>query len=236
MMKNNVILQIDGLTQVFKNGKKQKEVLKNISFELEKGEILCIIGESGCGKSTLLRIIAGFLTPTSGQIVVNGEKLKKPTRNVMYLQQDYNQLFPWLDVVGNIKFTLSMMGYKGKELENKINEYIHLVELDDCKDMYPYQLSGGQKQRVAFARVLSLNPDLILMDEPFAALDYNTKASLQKSTKEIIKKMKNTVLFVTHHINEALFLADKMLVLGKNKYVFIDNPKDYTKDQLLELY
>ena len=106
MMKNNVILQIDNLTQVFKNGKKQKEVLKDISFVLEKGEILCIIGESGCGKSTLLRIIAGFLNPTSGQIIVNGEKLKKPTRNVMYLQQDYNQLFPWLDVSGNIKFTL----------------------------------------------------------------------------------------------------------------------------------
>lgn len=236
MKKNDIILQVENINQTFKNGKEEKEVLKDVSFTLKKGEILCIIGESGCGKSTLLRIIAGFLPSTSGLVVVNGAVLIKPTKNVMYLQQDYNQLFPWLNVEKNIQFALNTMHLNKIEKKNKVEEYLKLVELEDCKNMFPYQLSGGQKQRVAFARVLALNPDLILMDEPFAALDYNTKQSLQESTKKIIKEMENTVLFVTHHINEALYMADKMLILGKKKYIFIDNPNEYSKEQLLKLY
>lgn len=236
MKKNNIILQVENINQTFTNGKENKQVLKDVSFSIEKGEILCIIGESGCGKSTLLRIIAGFLPATSGKVIVNGHLASKPTKSVMYLQQDYNQLFTWLNVEKNIQFALSILHLSKSEVKKKTEEYLKLVELEDCRDMYPYQLSGGQKQRVAFARALALNPDLILMDEPFAALDYNTKQLLQVSTKKIIKEMGNTVLFVTHHIHEALYMADKMLILGKQRYILIDNPSEYSKEQLLKLY
>ena len=236
MKKNNIILQVENINQTFTNGKENKQVLKDVSFSIEKGEILCIIGESGCGKSTLLRIIAGFLPATSGKVIVNGHLASKPTKSVMYLQQDYNQLFPWLNVEKNIQFALSILHLSKSEVKKKTEEYLKVVELEDCRDMYPYQLSGGQKQRVAFARALALNPDLILMDEPFAALDYNTKQLLQVSTKKIIKEMGNTVLFVTHHIHEALYMADKMLILGKQRYILIDNPSEYSKEQLLKLY
>ena len=148
----------------------------------------------------------------------------------------HNQLFPWLNVEKNIQFALSILHLSKSEIKKKTEEYLKLVELEDCRDMYPYQLSGGQKQRVAFARALALNPDLILMDEPFAALDYNTKQLLQVSTKKIIKEMGNTVLFVTHHIHEALYMADKMLILGKQRYILVDNPSEYSKEQLLKLY
>ncbi len=233
-MKKNNILQIEKLTHTFANKNDNVKVLENISFELEKGTVLSIIGKSGCGKSTLLRIIAGFLVPTSGRIIINEQEHKKPTKNVLYLQQDYNQLLPWLTVKDNITFPLKHSNLKNVDLDKKAEEMLDLVELTNQKDMYPYQLSGGQKQRVALARVIALNPDLILMDEPFAALDIATREALQKSTREIISKKKNTVLFVTHNINEALYMGDKMLVLSKGAYYIIDNPKVNTTKAILK--
>ena len=151
------------------------------------------------------------------------------------MQQDYNQLLPWLTAIKNVEMPVRSFLGNNKEIRKKAEELIQLVDLQEHSNKYPCKLSGGQKQRVALARALILNPDLILMDEPFAALDITTREALQKSTKEVITKMQNTVLFVTHNINESLYMADKMLVLGKEGNYFIDNPKSTSKEELKKL-
>lgn len=241
-MNENSVLKVENLTHSYKEEKKAKLVIKNLSFEMEKGEIISVIGKSGCGKSTMLKIIAGFLKPDSGKIIINGEEHKKPTRNVMYLQQNYEQLFAWRNVLKNISFSIEQLKLKlsKEEIKKRAEYYAKLVELDDYIDEYPNTLSGGQKQRVAFARALAVEPDLILMDEPFAALDASTRDKLQESTKRIIKEKGQTVLFVSHNIKEAQFMGDRMLVFGKDekgniKYYFIDEPQKYDKEDIKKL-
>ncbi len=239
-MKENSVLRVENLTHSYKEGKKEKLVIENLSFEMEKGEIISVIGKSGCGKSTMLKIIAGFLTPTSGRIIVNGEEHKKPTKNVMYLQQNYEQLFAWRNVLKNIAFSIEQLKLSKEETKKRAEYYAKLVELEDYMDAFPNTLSGGQKQRVAFARALAVEPDLILMDEPFAALDASTRDNLQESTKRIIKEKKQTVLFVSHNIKEAQYMGDRMLIFGKDekggfKYYFIDKPQEYDKDKIKDL-
>ena len=239
-MKKNNVLEVINLTHSYKEKRKEKLVFKDLSFSVGKGEILSIIGKSGCGKSTMLKIIAGFLTPTSGKIIVNGEEHKKPTKNVMYLQQNYEQLFAWKNVLKNIAYSIEQLDLDEEEIKKRANYYTELVELNEYKEVFPNTLSGGQKQRVAFARALAIEPDLILMDEPFAALDASTRDKLQESTKRIIKEKQQTVLFVSHNIKEAQFMGDRILVFRKNeegdfKYYFIENPQDKDKDEIKNL-
>ena len=239
-MSENSVLKVENLTHSYKDKKNKKIVIKDLSFEVDRGEILSIIGKSGCGKSTMLKIVAGFLSPDSGKIIVNGKEHKKPTRNVMYLQQNYEQLFAWRNVVKNISYSIEQLKLGKEETRKRAEYYTHLVELDEYKEAYPNTLSGGQKQRVAFARALAVEPDLILMDEPFAALDASTRDKLQESTKRIIKEKGQTVLFVSHNIKEAQYIGDRMLVFGRDKdgnikYYFIENPQEQDKEEIKKL-
>ncbi len=206
-------LQAVDLNCVFKTGGADVKVLHDLTFEVKEGELVCLLGPSGCGKSTLLKIIAGFLAPSSGRVLVQGRAVVKPgaDRGVVF-QED--ALFPWLTAAENIAFGLKGR-LPGKALAAEVTRYLELVGLSPFRDYLPRQLSGGMKQRVAMARVLILKPQLLLMDEPFGALDAQTREEMQTLLLSLWAELGHTILFVTHDINEAVFLADRVLVMEK---------------------
>ena len=206
-------LIIDHLSKQFvKNGKETVDSLLNINVEIRDGEFICILGPSGCGKTTLLRIIAGLESPTSGQVLIDGAVIDRPNPKLGMIFQDYS-LYPWRTVNENIAFGLELRGV-GKVERDKIGEeYLELAGLSGFGNSYPYELSGGMRQRVAVVRALAVNPVVLLMDEPFGALDAQTRNRLQHDLLEIWEKTKKTILFVTHSVDEAVFLADRIVVL-----------------------
>ena len=203
----------------FKNIRKiygRKEVLSDVSISIREGELLSLLGPSGCGKTTLLRILAGFVTPTRGEVRVGG-KLLNPIppnkRNVGMVFQHYC-LFPHMTVYDNVTFGLKMRGLDRKTMESRAMEYLDLVHLADQRDRYPGQLSGGMKQRVALARVLAFQPSVLLLDEPFAALDRNLKDEMQFEVRKLQQLLKITTLFVTHDQKEAMTISDRIAVMN----------------------
>ncbi|HOQ19967.1 MAG TPA: ABC transporter ATP-binding protein [Methanothermobacter sp.] len=202
-------LKIEGLSKKFKD----RPILEDINLQVEDGEFLCIVGPSGCGKTTLLRIIAGLEEPTTGRVFADGKPVKGPGADRGFVFQQYT-LFPWRTVLENVTFGLELKGLKEDEREKIAMEYLKLVGLEDFKDAYPYELSGGMKQRVAIVRALANNPKFLLMDEPFAALDIQTRNLLQKELLYIWEKTNETIIFVTHNVDEAVFLADRIVVLS----------------------
>lgn len=189
-----------------------RKVLHKVSFTVQPNEFICILGHSGCGKSTLLNLIAGFLQPDSGSITVNGEKIKGPSKTRSVVFQEH-ALFPWYNLVDNVAFGPSVQG-KGKEAAKEIAmKYLRLVGLQEYANSMPDQLSGGMKQRVGIARALAGDPDILLMDEPFGALDVLTREMMQKELLRIWLELKPSVLFITHSISEAVYLADRILVM-----------------------
>ena len=206
-------LIIDHLSKQFvKNGKETVDSLLNINVEIRDGEFICILGPSGCGKTTLLRIIAGLESPTSGQVLIDGTVIDRPNPKLGMIFQDYS-LYPWRTVNENIAFGLELRGM-GKIERDKIGaEYLELAGLSGFGNSYPYELSGGMRQRVAVVRALAVDPVVLLMDEPFGALDAQTRNRLQHDLLEIWDKTKKTILFVTHSVDEAVFLADRIVVL-----------------------
>jgi len=178
--------------------------LEKIDMEIEKGEFVCLLGPSGCGKSTLLNLIAGFDVPTSGVIKINGEIVTKPSKNRIMIFQNYG-LLPWRTVLKNVELGLEGEKLTKKERRFIAEEYIELVGLSAYKNHYPVQLSGGMQQRVALARALAVDPEILLMDEPFGALDAMTRMTMQDEIERIWKEKKKTILFVTHDIEEAFF-------------------------------
>ncbi|WP_346864858.1 ABC transporter ATP-binding protein [Methanocalculus sp. MSAO_Arc2] len=187
--------------------------LEDISIEIERGEFLCILGPSGCGKTTLLRLVAGLDRPTSGEIIVEGKSVTGPDPRLAMIFQEYS-LYPWRTVRGNIAFGLQMRGMSREERDERVNHFIQLVGLEGFGDSYPYELSGGMRQRVAVARALATDPAVLLMDEPFGALDAQTRNRMQKELLLIWEKTKKTVIFVTHSVDEAVYIADRILVLS----------------------
>jgi len=185
--------------------------LAGINLNIMKGEFLAIVGPSGCGKSTFLEIVAGLIKPTSGSIYIDGVPITGPDHNRGIVFQGY-ALFPWRTVMGNVAYGLEEKGVS--DIEKNCREYISLVGLSGFEDHYPHELSGGMKQRVAIARALAYDPDILLMDEPFAALDAQTREVLQGELLRIWNETKKTVLFVTHNIEEAVFLADRIAVMS----------------------
>lgn len=187
--------------------------LENISFTIEEGEFVCILGPSGCGKSTLLNLIAGFMPPDRGRIEFAGNKVTAPgpERGVVFQEAT---LFPWLNIRRNIELGLKASGIEKNRQQQLIDESLSLVDLQCSPQIYPHQLSGGMKQRAALARVLSLQPQLLLMDEPFSALDAETRERLQDQLLNICSQKRQTVLFVTHSVEEAAYLADRVLIMG----------------------
>lgn len=209
------ILKIDNVNLSYKNGEKEKEVLKDISFDIKNGEIISIIGPSGCGKSTLLGAIGGINNSYEGSIIFNGQKIKGPSSNIGYIFQEA-ALFDWLTVEENIGYGLRLKKISKDEIKKLTSEYIKEIDLEGYEDYYPNKLSGGMKQRVSLARSLIMNPELLLMDEPFSALDYQTRIEMQGLTMRLWENYKPSIVFVTHDIEEAILLSDKVMVMSKN--------------------
>jgi NitT/TauT family transport system ATP-binding protein len=206
-------LEIHNLNQSFsRDDGSRLEVLKNISFEVKDKEFVCILGSSGCGKTTLLRMIAGLDTAESGSVLLDGEEIRGTSPKVGMVFQEYS-LFPWRTVIDNIAFGLEMQGMVKDERYRIAERYLNLVSLAQFRDSFPSELSGGMRQRVAVARALALDPVLLLMDEPFGALDAQTRNMLQQELLEIWEKTKKTVIFITHSVDEAVFLSDRIIVL-----------------------
>jgi len=206
-------IEIDSVSKVYNQSKgKNIKVLDDINFNVNQGEFICLLGPSGCGKTTLLNIIAGFEKPTTGQIKIDGKEVKGPSIKYITIFQNYG-LLPWRTVQGNVELGLESLGYDKKTIKIKSQEYIQLVGLGDFCKYHPYQLSGGMQQRVAIARALAVDPDIIFMDEPFGALDAMTRIKMQNDISSIWKEKKKTILFVTHDIDEAVFLADRIVIM-----------------------
>jgi NitT/TauT family transport system ATP-binding protein len=186
------------------------EVLHDVSLTVEEGEFVCLLGPSGCGKSTIVHLIAGLERPDTGTILVGGRAVEGPHPSRTVIFQDA-ALFPWLTVLGNVEFGLRMAGVEPRRRRDRALEYLRLVHLSKFVHAYPHQLSGGMKQRVAIARALALQPDILLMDEPFASLDAQTRAVLQNELLEIWELARPTIFFVTHNVREATGLADRVL-------------------------
>ncbi|UWG98723.1 ABC transporter ATP-binding protein [Dehalobacter sp. DCM] len=213
-MKNEIAFVMNKVNKNFSSGKQLLKVLEDVSLEIEEGELVALLGPSGCGKSTLINLAACFEKPDDGQVLFMGRPITMPSpqRGVVFQSA---QLFPWLTVKQNISYGLTLQKQKKEIIEDKCSKYIQLVKLEGFEYYYPPQLSGGMQQRVALARVLIMEPRMLLMDEPFAALDAQTRLAMQQLLLSIAREIEPTVLFVTHDVEEALFLADKVLVMSR---------------------
>ncbi|MFO7767238.1 MAG: ABC transporter ATP-binding protein [Pelovirga sp.] len=211
-----VILEVNRLTKGYISADSEQTIaLKDLTFNIRQKEMVCLLGRSGCGKTTLLKLLAGFLKPSAGDILLNGEPLSHPgPACCMVFQED--ALFPWLTVKENIAFGLINNPMSRQQKQQKVDQFIELVGLSGFGSYLPREISGGMKQRVALARVLILQPRILLMDEPFAALDAQTREQMQKLLQELRRQFAPTILFVTHDVNEALLLGDRVLLFDKN--------------------
>ncbi|QMV75597.1 ABC transporter ATP-binding protein [Comamonas piscis] len=203
------MISIEGIAKHYGDFK----ALERVDLEIEKGEFVVLLGASGCGKSTLLNLVTGFDKPTAGRIVVNGREVNKVDPHCGMVFQQY-ALFPWLTVIDNVAFGLKMKGIAKAERLEVARRFIEMVGLRGFEDKYPNALSGGMRQRVSIARVLANDPDVILLDEPFAALDAMTRQVLQDELLQIYEKSKKTIIFITHSIDEALLLSTRMLIMS----------------------
>ncbi|HUB80942.1 MAG TPA: ABC transporter ATP-binding protein [Bryobacteraceae bacterium] len=218
---------------------KTTPVLKDVNLDVAKGEFLCIVGPSGCGKSTLLSAAGGFLSPTGGEIRIDGEAVRGPDPRRIFVFQERG-VFPWLTVEGNIEFGLFKLSRA--ERARRVAHYVKMVGLGGFEKAYPAELSGGMKQRLEVARALAVNPDMLLLDEPFGALDSITRLIMRGELLRIWREERNTVIFVTHDIDEAVQLADRVAVMSGRpanvqKIVDIDipHPRDISSPRYLEL-
>jgi NitT/TauT family transport system ATP-binding protein len=207
------LLTVRGVTKRFSVGDDEVEALAPVDIAIPRGEFVCMIGASGCGKSTLLRIIAGFEEPTTGSVAIDGRPVTGPGSDRGMVFQDY-ALFPWMTVRQNISFGPRQRHLAREEIAKTTDEFVRMVGLERFADRYPNQLSGGMKQRVAIARVLANNANILLMDEPFGALDALTREQLQNELLQIWKRTGVTTIFVTHSVEEAVLLADRVLVMS----------------------
>jgi NitT/TauT family transport system ATP-binding protein len=206
-------LKLRDISKTFTSEKGEKiEALSSISLDIENQEFVCLLGPSGCGKTTLLRIIAGLDHASAGTVELGGTVIDQPNPQLAMIFQEYS-LYPWRTVVANIGFGLEIRKIPAEERHSIVKKYVEIVGLEGFENSYPYELSGGMRQRVAVARALAVDPSILLMDEPFGALDAQTRNLLQHELLEIWEKTKKTILFVTHSVDEAVFMADRIVVL-----------------------
>lgn len=235
-------IELSGVFRSYANSRGSfTPALQNIDLEIEQGEFVCIVGPSGCGKSTLLTLIAGLDRPTTGQIMVDGVPVKGPGTDRILLFQELG-LFPWLNVRQNVEFGLKMAGISKEERKERARIFLRMVHLSHFEDHYIHQLSGGMKQRVALARSLALRPKILLMDEPFAALDAQTRDMLHDELERIWKETAPTIVFVTHNVREAVRLGDRVLLMsfrpGRIKAQFevaLDRPRHVEDSDVAQL-
>ena len=215
--------------------------LQDVSFGVEAAEFLCVVGQSGCGKTTMLNIVAGFLKPTEGEILISGKTVtgKGLDRGIVF--QDFAQLFPWRTAQRNIEFGLEMKGIAKEERAEIALRFLRLVNLEKFARSYPHELSGGMQQRVAIARALAYNPAVLLMDEPFAALDALTREEMQRFLVDVWRETKKTVVYVTHNVAEAVYLADRVIVFSPHPgtmkaqvKITLPRPRDTLSVEFLE--
>lgn len=235
-MENAPVISVKNVNMTYP-GKGAAEALKNFSLDIYKGDFVCVLGPSGCGKSTLLSIIAGLVRPTSGTVEADGKKVTgvDANRAVMFQQ---STLYPWLNVEKNVAFGPEMRGVGKKETKELVSKYLSLVGLSEFASRQPYELSGGMKQRAALARVLVNQPEIILMDEPFGALDALTRLNMQYLIRKIRRETNSTVFFITHDVDEALSLANRVVVMSprpgqiafEHKIDFTNCPDDEFED------
>ncbi|ACL69902.1 ABC transporter ATP-binding protein [Halothermothrix orenii] len=212
MFKEKVIVK--GVEKKYISKKGETQALKDINFSIFENEFISIVGPSGCGKTTLLSIISGLIPPDKGEVYINGKKVKGICPHIGYmLQEDY--LLQWRTVYDNIKLGLEIKGRVNKKTEERINKLLAISGLTDFKDFYPKELSGGMRQRVALARTLAPDPDILLLDEPFSSLDYQTKLMMEEELADILNKDQKTVILVTHDIAEAISLSNRVIILSK---------------------
>ncbi|GAA0253166.1 ABC transporter ATP-binding protein [Haladaptatus pallidirubidus] len=205
---------LEDLTHVYDSGAESVKALDDVSLTIDSGEFVSVVGPSGCGKSTLLYVVGGFIDPTHGRILVDGTSITGPGTDRGVIFQEY-ALYPWKSVMENVKFGLKHVGTDStEEVEATAQKYISRVGLDGHEDKYPKELSGGMKQRVAIARTLAYDPKILLMDEPFGALDDQTREILQRDLLDICNETQKTILFITHDIEEAAFLSDRIVVMS----------------------
>ena len=237
--QREVILEVNNLTKEFDSPQGKVTALKNVSFKTHRREFVCIIGPSGCGKSTLVRMLAGLERQTSGEILLDGQPKTEPGPDRGMVFQGYT-LFPWLTVKKNVMFGLRMQGHAGVTTESEAMQWVDMVGLSKFADHYPEQLSGGMKQRVAIARALANQPRILLMDEPFGALDAQTRARMQANLFDIWRNIDITICFITHDLDEAIYLADRILVLKAHpgevqEVIEVPVPRPRSPDQFISL-
>ncbi len=231
----------DKVQKVFRSGDKEVVALKDIDLTIKRGEFVCLLGPSGCGKSTLLNAMAGFSLPSSGEITVDGKIVATPGPDRGMVFQEY-ALFPWMTVEKNIAFGLEIKGLSKAEIGERVDSLLHTLHLHDFRQRYPKELSGGMRQRVAIARVLALDSPIMLMDEPFGALDALTRRTLQDELLRIWSEFRKTIVFVTHSIEEAIYLADRVVVMTyrpgtikRDQRIGMPRPRDPASAEFNEL-
>ena len=232
-----VVLEVKNLSKRFGSGSGEVIALDDVSFNVHRREFVCVVGASGCGKSTLVRLLAGLDTPTSGELLLDGKQVKGPGADRGMVFQGYT-LFPWLTVRSNVMFGPRTQGKGLSEASEEADQWLELVGLTAFADKYPHQLSGGMKQRVAIARALANGPRILLMDEPFGALDAQTRCQMQRHLLHIWKNADVTIVFITHDLDEAIYLADRILVLKPRpgrvaECIEVPVPRPRTTEQFL---
>lgn len=234
-------VEIESVHKVYGRDARRVIALKDVSLQIGAQEFACIVGPSGCGKTTMLNLLAGFELPTEGRIRVFGRDVRAPGPDRTMMFQDY-ALFPWLTVKGNIEYGLKRRGVRGEERRRIVRHYVDLIDLGGFETKYPAQLSGGMRQRVALARALAVNPAILLMDEPFAALDSFTRERMQDELVRVWGREKKAVLFITHNIDEAIKLADSVYVMSPRPGRVVDvlrvtapRPRDVDSGECLRI-
>ena len=237
-----MFIKVNDVSKIYKNDKsKDFKSLDNVSLTIEKGEFICLLGPSGCGKSTLLNLIAGFDIPSIGEVFIDDKQVIEPSASYVTIFQNYG-LLPWRSVKKNVELGLETKKISKEERSKIADEFIELVGLSKFSKHHPMQLSGGMQQRVAIARALAVDPEIIFMDEPFGALDAMTRMNMQDEISNIWQQKKKTIIFVTHDIEEAVFLADRIVIMtpgpGKIKSIVsvpIKRKRDRTSDEFLKI-
>ena len=227
------LLEVNGITKTFTRRKKTPHiVLENMSFTVERGQYVSLLGPSGCGKTTLLTMMGGFLTPDSGQIILAGNKVEKPGPDRGFVFQNY-ALFPWMTVEENILYSLQVKKLSQREQKERLHELLEISHLFGSEHKYPIQLSGGMQQRVAVVRALASRPEILLLDEPLGAIDFQMRELLQEELAALVEGAKTTVVMVTHDVSESVYLSDRVIVMSANKgqivkdvYINLDRPRN----------
>lgn len=233
-------LEIKNIGKTFTNNGAENEVLRDISFSVEKGEFISLLGPSGCGKTTLLTIIAGFQKPDSGEILVEDRKVTKPGPDRGFVFQNY-ALFPWMNLKHNITFPMRQQKVPKAKREERLQELLKMSQLEGKEKLYPHQMSGGMKQRAAVVRALACHPEVLLMDEPLGAVDFQMRQILQEELESLVVKANTTSVMVTHDVDEAIYMSDRVIVMSRNKgkiladmAIDIERPRNRKSEKYME--